>query len=129
MWWRLKEWAAGAGYRAKSGAEAAVLWAYALLANALLVAALLALAALLLAFHLYLLKHWEKVRRPRFFKLGCVGLVVVFAGNFFLIGGYLPTMIVAEVFYCAGLLAALIGAVGACIPPGPAGRSRPDKGD
>jgi hypothetical protein len=73
-------------------------------------------AVVLLVFHLYLLARWEKVRRAGFYLLGCAGLVVIFLGNFFLIGGSSRVGAVGELFYCLGLLPALVGAVGSCFP-------------
>ncbi len=78
--------------------------------------AMIVFGGILLAFHLVLLLKWEKVRRVSFYMLGCGGLAVMFLGNFFLIGGNSRVMLVAELFHCLGLLAALAGAIGACFP-------------
>lgn len=76
------------------------------------------IGAVLFAFHLYLLVHWDRVKRTKFFLIGLAGLAAMLVGNLFLClgmsGGVMAGL--AALFYSLGLLAALAGAVGACYP-------------
>lgn len=74
------------------------------------------MAAVLMGFYLLLLLRWEKVKRPLAYLFGCAGLVVVLLGNFFLVGSTHTGDSIAMVFYCLGILAAAVGAFGACYP-------------
>lgn len=74
------------------------------------------MGAILLVFFLYVSLHPEKIKRPACFVAGWAGLVLIFVGNFFLIGGNPNVAIVCQVLTYIGLLVALGGAAGACFP-------------
>jgi len=70
----------------------------------------------MLVFYLYLLARWQHVKRPAFFLLGTLGLLLAFVGRFFAVGGNPGSdiMIVVRIFDVIGSLVAFLGAVVAC---------------
>lgn len=76
----------------------------------------LLMLAILLVFFLYLLLHPDKIKRHGYYALGWAGVILIFVGNFFLIGMCESVMVVAQVLAYIGLLAAVIGAAGSCFP-------------
>ena len=74
------------------------------------------MTAILLVFLLYLSLHPDKIKRHGYYALGWAGLILIFVGNFFLIGKCGAVMVVAQVLTCVGGLAALLGAAGSCYP-------------
>ena len=76
----------------------------------------LAIGSILLVFHLYLLVRWEKVRQPKFFRIGVWGFVLILLANFFFLSIDRDILTVGGVLNCIGLILAFVGAVGSCRP-------------
>ena len=71
--------------------------------------------AVLLASAVYLMLHWDRVKREVFLLVGLAGLGVMLWGNVFLVfGRYLPFLV--RLFYSGGLLTAFFGVVASMYP-------------
>ena len=73
-------------------------------------------ATILLVFYLYLLARFDLVKRPAFFLIGALGLLVAFAARFFAVGGNPghDIYVVVRILDSAGAAAAFLMAVVAC---------------
>ena len=74
-------------------------------------------ASILLVFYLIMLMRWSCVKRPFFYFIGTLGLLAVFVGQFFVIGGAARNRglwIVANLFSTIGSIVAFLGLVSAC---------------
>ena len=76
----------------------------------------LAIGLILLVFHLYLLVHWEKVRSPKFFRIGVLGFALILVAIFFFLSSESTIRFICGVLNGIGLILAFIGAVGSCRP-------------
>ena len=79
--------------------------------------------AILLVFNLYLLVHWQHVRRPIFFVIAAAAVLFAMSATFFAIGraddkegGVAAVHIVARVFAALGAMIAFAADVIACLP-------------
>ena len=73
-------------------------------------------SAILLVFYLFLLAHFDLVKRPAFFLIGVLGLAAAFAARFFAISGVSTDGIfyVVRILDSAGGAAAFLMAVASC---------------
>jgi len=78
---------------------------------------MLPVTSILLIFYLVMLFKWSGVRRPFFFLIGIVGLLMMFVGDFFVVGGAQENeglQTVKKVFDTIGALVAFICAFLSC---------------
>jgi hypothetical protein len=78
---------------------------------------MLPVTSILLIFYLAMLFKWSSVRRPAFYFIGAIGLLLMFIGRFFLVGGAgedSGVVTVARVFDALGALISFVCAFLAC---------------
>ncbi|HHH76229.1 MAG TPA: hypothetical protein ENL03_04305 [Phycisphaerae bacterium] len=76
----------------------------------------------LLVFYLYLLVKGDLVKRPFFYCIGALGIIVALASAFFMVGStglnekreIAAVQILANIFELIGILVAFVGAFAAC---------------
>ncbi len=82
-----------------------------------MISQMVAATSILLVFYLIMLGKWSCVKRPSLYFIGALGLLAVFAGQFFVVGGAMKNpglRTVANVFNAVGGIVAFIGLVAAC---------------